>query len=614
MAYPDTFNRGDGSLGSGWSVITGSVGIVSNMAQASGASRVLAAGQSESGAQDHTVVVPKQSGDFLGQRVVVKSDATALNYYWGSVSSALGTMTISVGWRYNGTDGGISSTTESTPSGDSLSLRVTYADGLTTVYVDGVSKRTLSDASYAAQSGFGFELLVNGAAIDAFDAAGGVSSYLTIAPDQVYVANPANYLSATLHGDTWAGPFPAAGTLSVDHGWLIVQNRDSSTLTTFSYQAFGYIGTVTVTDADTAATGTFSTTSFPVPENGDSAPLTEDGAGILNRTGDSCADPGTILTTCTPIDSEASVNIPKGIDAILEQLGGYYGQVGADIGTDGRPDNVHIPWKKSGLTAWWTIDDVIGLLGGSPTVYSTKDVLDSLTNLANGNLATLRGDESSSLFTVMQQLAYLRTGTEYTLGSVMSAIAALSAKVDDLQEDVTAVLNKLDLIQPSTSYTLTTLHTENAALGVDTGNLLNLIGLLMGGEEVLTIQTVLDAISALSALLPVAAPIWPGLASVTLGTPTALLDSMDIAGPMDGLIVAASGADAGTAHYTYHDVKAYRNVGALAFYTDRGDIEPFQTLGFEAAIYTPRTMARAGGAKLFTSRGLSGTVRTWTIS
>jgi hypothetical protein len=118
-----------------------------------------------------------------------------------------------------------------------------------------------------------------------------------------------------------------------------------------------------------------------------------------------------------------------------------------------------------------------------------------------------------------------------------------------------------------------------------------------------------------TALLPtVAAPVWPGLALVTLGTPVALSTALTVAEPMDGVIVELTSVGTARGFYSFDDYTSYRNIGALTFVDDNSDAEFPQNLGFTFAIYTPKQMARASAVKIRTVGGVTGTVTPWTIT
>jgi hypothetical protein len=111
------------------------------------------------------------------------------------------------------------------------------------------------------------------------------------------------------------------------------------------------------------------------------------------------------------------------------------------------------------------------------------------------------------------------------------------------------------------------------------------------------------------------APVWPGLAAATLGSPVSLASGVTITEPMDGVLVHITGTDPDFGHYyTYDDLRAYRNVGALVFISDDGQAEGFQPIGFTSAVYCPRSMKRAAAVKMKVGHGLTGTVTPWTIT
>jgi hypothetical protein len=111
-----------------------------------------------------------------------------------------------------------------------------------------------------------------------------------------------------------------------------------------------------------------------------------------------------------------------------------------------------------------------------------------------------------------------------------------------------------------------------------------------------------------------AAPVWPGLANVTLGSPVDLSDGMTVTGPMDGIVVNITGYPPGAGQFVFGDRVSYRNLGAVAFGTDDLDIEFPQPLGFDRAIYTPQSMAHAASVKVRLNTGVSGTLKTFTIN
>lgn len=109
-------------------------------------------------------------------------------------------------------------------------------------------------------------------------------------------------------------------------------------------------------------------------------------------------------------------------------------------------------------------------------------------------------------------------------------------------------------------------------------------------------------------------PVWPGLDLVTLGTPVAIADTFTITAPMDGVLVAITGVPSKQGQFNFGSTVSWRNVGAIAFTDDNGDQEFPQTLGFEQAVYCPKSMATSSGLVGRASPGVTGTVTPWTIS
>jgi hypothetical protein len=123
-----------------------------------------------------------------------------------------------------------------------------------------------------------------------------------------------------------------------------------------------------------------------------------------------------------------------------------------------------------------------------------------------------------------------------------------------------------------------------------------------------------DQIRALAPTVALVAPVWPGIANVTLLTPVALSAGFSITEPMDGVIVDITVPPAGRGSYSYDGVLSFQNVGSLSFFTDDGDQEFQLSLGFTSAVYCCRAMVRAAGVRVRTVPGLTGTVTPWTVN
>src|SRR6185295_18764770 len=100
----------------------------------------------------------------------------------------------------------------------------------------------------------------------------------------------------------------------------------------------------------------------------------------------------------------------------------------------------------------------------------------------------------------------------------------------------------------------------------------------------------------------------------TIGTPHALADQLTITAPMDGVSIVIDSTPARLSFWQFDDLRSYRNVGALSFFTDDLDQEPAQSIAFDEGVYTPKHMVRAAGVKIRLTGGVTGTIYPWTIT
>lgn len=126
-------------------------------------------------------------------------------------------------------------------------------------------------------------------------------------------------------------------------------------------------------------------------------------------------------------------------------------------------------------------------------------------------------------------------------------------------------------------------------------------------------QQQFDALRSSSTAIAVA-PVWPGLAAATLGTPVALAPSVTVPGPLDGIIVSITSVTEQAGFYPFADIRSYRNLGALVFVDDNGQAEYPQNLGLTSGVYTPKSMVQASECILRTYPGVTGTVTPWVVS
>lgn len=107
------------------------------------------------------------------------------------------------------------------------------------------------------------------------------------------------------------------------------------------------------------------------------------------------------------------------------------------------------------------------------------------------------------------------------------------------------------------------------------------------------------------------APVWPGIANVTLGSPVAITSALTVSGPMDGVIVDITSVAPRFPALAYGGETAYKFIGACSFVSDNGDVEPFQQLGFQTAVYCPSSLKQADSFVLRADPSVVGTVTPW---
>lgn len=111
-----------------------------------------------------------------------------------------------------------------------------------------------------------------------------------------------------------------------------------------------------------------------------------------------------------------------------------------------------------------------------------------------------------------------------------------------------------------------------------------------------------------------APPVWPGIDLVTLGSDTAIASQQTVTGPMDGVIVLISDVTVNKPNLQYDTFNAWKFIGSLAFVSDNGDVEEFQLLGFNDALYCPKSMSRAASVVVRADPSVVGTITPWVVA
>lgn len=613
MTWTDDFNRPDGLVDNGWTMVGGNTNISSGIPVAVGSASILRTFTGADGAQTVTLSLNQNAQPVNVGYPVLKAASDMSDYYSATCHS------VGYNWWYSidRVDDGV--VTQLTTGGwdaipnSTYTMVLSYSSGTITLTIDGNQKLQTSDSTYDANTYLGIKTPGSVVSILTYTDNGPTPPYLTIEPDQVWVANPVNFLQATIHEADWSDVTDPGTGLTADKGFVASSYLETDTVQSFSWAALAQTGTVTITDPHTGATGTFTCTLYPPQDSGGSYPISEEGAGILDRTGDSCPE-GTILTTCTTVDYNGGPLLGEALDTILYQLGGYTDQTVPDIGSVSLPSLIYELFAKQGEAGYWTVPELIDLLGGSPTVYSHADLKTAIDNITGADnqdvldaLAAYFGANPPTIEQLGTMVSDIATLAGYTLGDVLDAIAAIPGV------DLSAITTKLDLIQPSTSADLTTITNQLTTIDGNVDDVENSLAAVRTVAN-LTLQDVIDAINGLTVTAPPAPPVWPGAGNITLGTPVALDDGVHLTGAMDGVIIALTSPPAKTGRRDFGGVIYYYGLGELAFETDDGDLEMWQYIGFPAMIATPKSMQHAGGVRLRMPNGGSGTITPWTAS
>lgn len=237
--------------------------------------------------------------------------------------------------------------------------------------------------------------------------------------------------------------------------------------------------------------------------------------------------------------------------------------------------------------------DVAALRGGEATVQGVLDALNAL-------------ELSVDLTDVLTAISDLRGGTA-TVEQVLTAVNAL-----DLDVDLSGVLTAISDLRGGDA-TVEQVYNLIDALNIPTppttGDIAAAVwAYLVGGTASGTLLT-----TAATRQLPRVPPVWPGLAGVVLGTPVSLDYTVEVAGPLHGIIVDVTSPPGKLSEHPIGGETYYYRLGEISFVNDQGQAEPFQYLGFPLAVYLPRTMSVAAGAILRVQGGAGGTATPFTI-
>jgi len=645
--FTDDFNRGDGGPGNGW-VTTGTVLISGNKLAISSGGYGYQQAINASGRQEAIYTIQGTVIADFALGAVIKGSQANQSGYIAYPDNTLAAPR----WRIyrlatNGSGTVILSITGSAIAAGTHTVRLLYESGVLTLWANGALIGSVADSTYGAQTSAGVHAYATGGYLDNFNLLGDEAVSFTVDPSPIGNFGSTVALTFTGVATAWTPGTPGSPTFTVDHGVLSDQEVLTATTATATYDPQNFLGNATFADPSTGATCIVVVTSNPTvlpPGVGQFSDLAvayiersaaaETNATIVNREEELNIYTGTHTwseTVTTIANTLTDPTAPSGGSAsllafviqIFDLLNGgnnwggaatVFGNTSelkadsADILTlldiaqvGGSFSEGSLARALSGYPGGSHQDILIALAALDPaTSTQAADILDEI--------AAARGPDLPSIRTVVDLLGELSTIAGYDLSDVLAAIEAIPPT------DLTAISDKLDAIQPTAGRDLDTITTYVSNLTTYVSNVQASLDDIQT-VSVYTLGSVMDAIAALAETPPstyVGPPVWPGSAGATMGTSVALGAGGTITEAMDGVAVEIESTDADHRHaYSYAGVKAYRNIGALAFMDDEGRLEPYQALSFERAIYTPKCLAHAAGVKWFTGHGPVGTIQAW---
>lgn len=535
----------------------------------------------------------------------------------------------------------------------SHTVRFLYDGGILSLWYDGYFLGACSDSTWGNNTGGGFYANSAQLILDSITILSDETVSLSVSPTAIPNFGSPTELTFTGVGTSWTAGTPGSPTLACSAGSLSDQQVLSTTSATATYTPGNFLGTVTFTDPSTGATCTATVSSdiALIPPD-QLCQFDEFFVALANRSGHNSSS-DELITTATAMPSNPI--FPNG-DTIwsflVEWAKAQHGSSAVTPSQDGilndilrylidgqeiTPGENVFSFAKSAaadaLAAHTSLDDlrypddqtlagVIESIKGAdgPTLQELELQIGIAGQVEYADLlaaiAAVKGDPLATINAAIQQIFAIRTAGNYDLQDVLDAIAAIGPGGST---DLTPVLHKLDHIQPDEFNTLSSLASAQAV------ELAAIVALAVAFAKFITpaeftVTSILDTITngnqaIIDEIRKIKAPPhWPGHANVTFGAPHDLATTTLVEGPMHGVLIEITATEPGTSFMQYDGVKAWRHVGGLAFYTDDGQMETYQALGFATAVYVPKTMSIAQGCKLFKSHLPRGTITPWTIS
>lgn len=646
--FSDDFQRANGFLGANWIPADAEPHIASNQVTSTGDTRAVVASTSTSGAHDASATFVYLVANDLQCGVIVKSNDARTQYYMGRVAIS------GTGWLGTITQGAaitIASGYRNITLTSPVTLRLTYNDGTLALYVNGVLACIGYESTYNANTRVGIHVRNASNGFTYFTTSTPDLTALTVSPNTAKTAGPPISLSLLGTGTSWTPGNPGSPVFTASGGSLSGQYISSPSSATVWFTPPETDGTVVITDSSTGQTANVyvSPSGFDGGGGGglEPCPFDDDFIDTANAT---------VLADNRGLPTLQSVIVPAAhgwsevylLEALADLWYSHFRPEMLPQPPEGTLDRIDQLWRilNGGYTVplegytqpsavplvqqlefflalyyepvsetYWTIDQVLASIKGldNRSITQVYDLVDALTGGSNQDvldwLNLYLGTTGPTLAQLGTMISDLATIAGYTLGDVLDAIAAIPGT------DLTAITNKLNLIQPSESADLTTITNQLTTIDGNVDDLENSLAAIRTGSNY-TFQDILDAIAAITPGGPgesgPALSLWPGQENVTLGTELPLTDGMTVPGPLNGLIFTITASAPRAQKFMFGTVASWARVGQVLFVTDRGDYERGQTYGIDRHIVIPTTMTEAASALILVNSNWEGTVTPWT--
>jgi hypothetical protein len=109
------------------------------------------------------------------------------------------------------------------------------------------------------------------------------------------------------------------------------------------------------------------------------------------------------------------------------------------------------------------------------------------------------------------------------------------------------------------------------------------------------------------------APVWPGLAGVTLLEPTVLTETGIVTTAMDGILLTVDSGPGGAGQWGVGDFRSYYRAGYVVFLDADGHADTTQFIGPADHVFCPKGMATAAAVVVGLNKATQITVTPWIL-